>query len=76
MDDLYTYIMRHDSGLAPNPFWGWCTLAVCTPNHQGSRVQPGDWIAGFQDKAHGYKFVYAMEVSERIHIMRLRVRPR
>jgi hypothetical protein len=68
MDNLYTYVMRHDAGLAPNPFWGWCTLAVCTPNHQGSRVEPGDWIAGFQDKSCGYRLVYAMQVAERIHM--------
>ncbi|MCC7484242.1 MAG: hypothetical protein IT529_04575 [Burkholderiales bacterium] len=72
---LYTYVMRHDAGLAPNPFWGWCTLAVCTPNHQGSRVEPGDWIAGFQDKSRGYRLVYAMEVAERIHMMRHFLRP-
>ncbi|MBU3055422.1 hypothetical protein [Pseudomonas indica] len=62
MARLCTYIMTHDSGLAPNPFWGWCTLAVCTPNHQGARVEPGDWIAGFTPK--GEKLIYAMEVSE------------
>jgi hypothetical protein len=54
--------------LAPNPFWGWCTLAVCTPNHQGSKIEPSDWIAGFLDKEHGHQFLYAMEVSERIHM--------
>jgi len=68
MSDLYTYVMRHDSGLAPNPFGQFCTLAVCTPNHQGSKVQPGDWIAGASDKAHGYQLIYAMEVSERLHM--------
>lgn len=68
MSQLYTYVVKHDTGLAPNPFWGWCTLAVCTPNHQGSKVQPGDWIAGFLGKQHGHKFLYAMEVSERIHM--------
>lgn len=69
MSKLYTYIVRNDTGLAPNPFWGYCTLAVCTPNHQGSRVKPNeDWIAGFLEKKHGYKFIYAMEVSERVHM--------
>ena len=61
---LFTYIVRHDTGLAPNPFWGACTLAVCTPNHQGSRVGRGDWIAGFLPKARGHRFLYAMEVDE------------
>jgi hypothetical protein len=68
MSDLYTYVMQHDTGLAPNPFWGICTLAVCTPNHQGSRATRGDWIAGVSDKRHGYKLIYMMEVDERIRM--------
>ena len=61
---LCTYIVRQDTGLAPNPYWGLCTLAVCTPNHQGIRLGAGDWIAGFLDKSRKYRFLYAMEVSE------------
>ena len=68
MTRLYTYIVKVDSGLAPNPFWNWCTLAVCTPNHQGASVKPGDWIAGFSSKNTGHKFIYAMEVCERLHM--------
>ena len=36
---LCSYVVRHDKGLAPNPFWGYCTLAVCTPNHAGVRLE-------------------------------------
>lgn len=61
---LCSYIVREDTGLAPNPFWGACTLAVCTPNHQGSRLEVGDWIAGFLNKSRGYRFLYAMRISE------------
>jgi hypothetical protein len=61
---LYTCIARVDSGLAPNPFWGWCTLAVCTPNHQGSAGKLGDWIAGFSPKGTGHRFVYAMALDD------------
>lgn len=68
MSDLYTYVMQHDAGLAPNPFWGTCTLAVCTPNHQGSRARRGDWIAGVSDKRRGYKLIHVMEVDERVHM--------
>lgn len=64
MTRLYSYVVREDTGLAPNPFWGWCTLAVCTPNHQGSRVRANDWIAGFLTKAREHRFLYAMEVAE------------
>ena len=26
---LFAYKMTHDTGFAPNPFWGWMTLATC-----------------------------------------------
>src|SRR5262245_46269259 len=68
MNKLYSYVMRQDTGLAPNPFWNICPLAVCTPNHQGSRVGVGDWIAGVSDKGSGYKLIYTMEVAERIYM--------
>jgi len=61
---LCSYIVRKDTGLAPNPFWDVCSLAVCTPNHQGSRLQVGDWIAGFLAKSRGHRFLYAIEISE------------
>lgn len=28
---LFSYIVTHDAGFAPNPFWGYCTLACCKP---------------------------------------------
>jgi len=62
--NLCTYIIREDTGLAPNPFWGFCTLAVCTPNRQRNRLGVGDWIAGFLTKHRGNAFLYAMEISE------------
>jgi Nucleotide modification associated domain 2 len=68
MPTLCTYVLTHDSGLAPNPFWGWCTLAVCTPNRQGARLQPSDFIAGFSPLAAGNRLIYMMEVAERIHM--------
>lgn len=64
IERLCTYIVRVDSGFAPNPFWDVCTLAVCTPNHQGVRLKNGDWVAGFLTKKRGHKFLYAMEISE------------
>jgi hypothetical protein len=61
---LYSYVIKIDSGLAPNPFWGYCTLAVCTPNHMGIQAQKGDWIIGTSPISQGSKLVYAMQVSE------------
>ena len=68
MSDLHTYVMQHDTVVAPNPFWGTCTLAVCTPNHRGSHVRCGDWIAGVSDGRRGYKLIHVMEVDERVHM--------
>ncbi|MHB9074203.1 MAG: Nmad2 family putative nucleotide modification protein [Desulfobaccales bacterium] len=61
---ICSYIMTSDTGLAPNPFWGYCTLAVCTPNHMGVKLSIGDWIMGFQSCKAGNKLIYAMRVTE------------
>ena len=65
---LCTYLIANDTGLAPNPYHGWCSLAVCTPNHQGARLTDGDWIAGFLTKARGYKLVYVLQIEQRLHL--------
>lgn len=67
---LYTYIVVHDTGLAPNPFGHWCSVAVCTPNHQGICAGAGDWICGFTPKALGHRLVYALVVEERLDLDR------
>lgn len=59
---LCSYIVRYDRGLAPNPFWGYCTLAICTPNHMGIRFSAGDWILGTTTAARGNKLLYAMQI--------------
>ena len=64
---LYTYIVKHDKGLAPNPFYGCCTLGLCTPNHMGIKASKKDWIAGFTTSARGSKLIFAMEIAERMH---------
>jgi len=63
---LYSYVVTIDHGLAPNPFWGYCTLAVCTPNHMGIKAQKDDWIIGTSPNSQGNKLIYAMEISERL----------
>ena len=73
---LYTYIMTVDSGLAPTPFWGYCTLAVCTPNPQGCRAKAGDYIAGFTTKREGYRLIYMMQVCEKLRMDKYFTDPR
>lgn len=62
---IYSYVVRYDIGFAPNPFYGWCTLATCKQDlRRTARV--GDWIIGTGSKAHGAagRIVYAMSVDE------------
>lgn len=60
---LFSYVVASDSGFAPNPFWGSCTLATCKPAiRRTARV--GDWVAGLSPKASGNRLVYAMRVAE------------
>jgi hypothetical protein len=61
---ICSYVIKTDSGLAPNPFWGYCSLALCTPNHQRARLFRGDWIAGNSSASDGHRLVYAMRIDE------------
>ena len=63
---LYTYIVKHDKGLAPNPFYGCCTHGLCAPNHMGINASKGDWIGGLTTSVRMNKLVFAMEVAERM----------
>ena len=58
---LYSYVVAHDSGFAPNPFHGFCTLACCKPNIRKT-AQAGDYVIGLGPK--GTHIVYAMQVTK------------
>ena len=65
--NIYSYIVRYDSGFAPNPFYGYCTLANCKPIIRG-HAQVNDWVVGTGSASkkikQGGRLVYAMKVSE------------
>jgi len=61
---LLKYVMRSDSGLAPNPYFGVCSLALCTPNHMNANLSPGDWVVGHSCKSTGRRLVYAMRLTK------------
>ena len=42
---MFSYVIEHDLGFAPNPFHGACTLACCKPVIR-KRAQLGDYILG------------------------------
>ena len=75
---LFSYVVEHDRGHAPNPFFGVCTLCRCKyrksrekPRKVVELAEPGDWVAGTgganQRKSAGHgKLVYAMRVDEKL----------
>ena len=68
----FAYILKWDSGLAPNPFHKFCTLAVCKP-YIRKIAKEGDWIIGLGSKNQNdlklnYQghLIYAMEVTKKV----------
>ena len=76
---MFSYVLDHDTGLAPNPTRGMCTLAKCKfgttakPNIV-ERAEKGDWVigtggaCGFRrgESAGIGKLMYAMRVNRKI----------
>ena len=68
---LYSYTIPYDDGAAPNPFWGICTLTICTPTIRRP-ASVGDWIIATGSKnARGQgdlskKVIYAMKVTKKM----------
>jgi hypothetical protein len=60
---IYAYVLNVDSGFAPNPFHGWCTLACCKPAIR-RRARRGDWVVGITPRDQGNRIAYAMRVDE------------
>ncbi|QXF82291.1 hypothetical protein HBA53_15590 [Rhodococcus pyridinivorans] len=62
---LFSYVVLHDVGFAPNPFHGMCTLATCKPTIRRT-AQVDDWVIGTGSKSKNLQdhLVYAMQVSE------------
>lgn len=67
MTRLFSYVVRYDSGFAPNPFYGYCTLATCKPDIRRA-ANVGDWVVGTgsADKKinRGGRLVHATRVTE------------
>jgi len=64
---LHSYVVRYDSGFAPNPFYGYCTLSTCKPKIR-TAAAVGDWIVGSGSGSRKVQLtgqlVYAMRVTE------------
>lgn len=62
---IYRYVIDHDKGFAPNPFFKICTLACCKPQIR-QHAAVGDVIVGYGPAKHGLsgQIMYWMIVDE------------
>lgn len=70
---MFSYKIEHDYGLAPNPFGGYCTLAVCRGQiRANNRLGVGDWVIGTGSRAlerisnrdQLHHLIFAMQIEE------------
>jgi len=68
---LFSYVITHDTGFAPNPYGGVLTLATCKPKIRAV-AKIGDWLMGTGSAAAvgNGRVVYAGQVSEILPIAR------
>ena len=67
---LFSYCIPFDTGAAPNPYWGICTLAICKPVIRRI-AKVGDWIVGtgskeFKNYDITNSVVYTMEITKKL----------
>lgn len=66
---FYSYVITSDNGFAPNPFYGYCTLATCKPAIR-RKAEIGDWLigTGSVENVGNDRLIYAMEVTDKISL--------
>lgn len=73
---LFSYVVDHDKGFAPNPSDGYCTLVHCKFGGTTGRrnivelAEAGDWVigtggSGKESAGHG-RIIYLMRVDEKL----------
>lgn len=84
MPKLFSYVVDHDYGYAPNPYDGYCTLAQCMYGKNSKNItdkaEPGDWVVGTGgvkevSAGHG-KIIYVMRLDEKISLASYYLDPR
>lgn len=63
----FSYKITRDYGFAPNPFYGYCTLACCKP-HIRKKADVGDWVIGTGAIENNllYHIIFMMKVTEKM----------
>lgn len=76
MTTLFSYVVDHDNGYAPNPYDGICTLVHCKFGGNNSKrnivelAEAGDWVLGSggtsRQSAGNGNIIYFMRVDEKL----------
>lgn len=74
---IYSYVVARDFGFAPNPYYGYCTLATCKPVIR-RLANVGDWIVGTGAAKYALtgRLVYIMRVTETLSFNQYWLDPR
>lgn len=83
---LFSYVVDHDLGFAPNPEGDYCTLVHCKFEGTSGRrnivelASKGDWVIGTgglgKDSAGHGRIIYLMRVSRKLSFKRYLSQPR
>ncbi len=83
---LYSYVVEHDHGWAPNSQGKYCSLVYCKFSKSGTKknlvetIQEGDWILGTGGSgphSSGHRsIIYLMRVDEKMPFQRYLTEPR
>lgn len=62
---VYSYVIKRDYGFAPNPYFGFCSLATCKPSIRNN-AKVGDWVIanGKSTSKCRDSLIYCMQVSK------------
>lgn len=63
--DIFSYVIKHDAGFAPNPFGSFLTLATCKPSIR-KRARKGDFVVGTGSASTvgNRKMVFAAQIDK------------
>ena len=66
---MFSYVVKHDFGFAPNPFSGYLTLATCKPRIRAA-ASVGDYLVGTGSTTNvgTTKLIYAARIAKVISI--------
>lgn len=69
MHKIFSYIVKHDHGVAPNVDGGVCTVCLCKPRIRLT-ARVGDWIVGLWPAPDRFRATYVMQVGRKLTMRR------